>query len=128
MNVIDASALVEFTLNPELASRSRHLFDDDVFAPALLIAESLNALKKQITRKRISAPRATFAMRRIQTVPIELLSMHNLTEKVWNLSKTFSTYDACYVALAQHLAVPLITCDTKLATEAKKLVPVLVPE
>jgi predicted nucleic acid-binding protein len=54
--------------------------------------------------------------------------MHNLTEKVWNLSKTFSTYDACYVALAQHLAVPLITCDTKLATEAKKLVPVLVPE
>ena len=128
MNVIDASALVEFTLNPELANRSRHFFDDDVYAPALLIPESLNALKKQVSRKRISSSRATVAMRRIQTAPIDLIAMHDLTERIWHLSKTFSTYDACYVALAQHLQIPLVTCDTKLAMEAKKIVPIIVPE
>lgn len=128
MIVIDSSALVELVLNPELAQRSGRLLGEDVFAPALLIPESLNALKKQVSRKLLSPQRATVAMRRIHTAPIDVVSMHNLTEQIWQLSGTFSTYDACYVALAQHLDTALITCDLKLAKEATKHIPVVTPE
>jgi predicted nucleic acid-binding protein len=128
MIVIDSSALVELVLDPELAQRSGHLLGEDVFAPALLIPESLNALKKQVSRKLLSPQRAAVAMRRIHTAPIDMVSMHNLTEHIWQLSGTFSTYDACYVALAQHLDTALFTCDIKLANEARRHISVLVPE
>lgn len=127
MTVIDSSALVELVLNPELARRSGHLLDDDVYAPALLIPESLNALKRQVSRKLISNQRATVAVQRIHTAPIEMVSMHSLTDQIWRLSSTFSTYDACYVALAKHLSLPLITCDIRLATEAGKHVRIVTP-
>ena len=127
MTVIDSSALVELVLNPELARRSGHLLDDDVYAPALLIPDSLNALKRQVSRKLISNQRATVAVQRIHTAPIEMVSMHPLTDEIWKISSTFSTYDACYVALAKHLSLPLMTCDTKLAAEARKHVPVVTP-
>jgi predicted nucleic acid-binding protein len=127
MTVIDSSALVELVLNPVLAQRSTHLLGDDVYAPALLIPESLNALKKQVARKLISNQRATLAMQRIHTAPIEMVSMHALTDAIWKLSGTFSTYDACYVALAKHLGLPLMTCDMRLATEAEKHVPIVTP-
>ena len=128
MTVIDSSALVELVLNPERARHSGYLLGEDVFAPALLIPESLNALKKQVARKAISPQRAKLAMQRIHTAPIDVVSMHNLTEHIWKLSGTFSTYDACYVALAQHLDMPLLTCDVKLANEARRHISVLVPE
>ncbi len=127
MTVIDSSAFVELVLNPELARRSGHLLDDEVYAPALLIPESLNALKKQVLRKLISNQRATVAVQRIHTAPIEMVSMHSLTDQVWKHCNSFSTYDACYVALAEHLNLPLMTCDMKLAAEAKKHVPVVTP-
>ena len=127
MTVIDSSALVEFVLNPELSQRAAHLLGDNVYAPALLIPESLNALKKQVARKLISNQRATVAMQRIHSAPIEMVSMHSLTDEIWKLSGTFSTYDACYVALAKHLSLALMTCDIRLATEAEKHVPVVTP-
>jgi predicted nucleic acid-binding protein len=71
---------------------------------------------------------ATATMRRIHTAPIDVVSMHNLTELIWWLSGTFSTYDACYVALAQHRDTALITCDPKLAKDATKHIPVVTPE
>lgn len=128
MTVIDSSALVELVLNPALAQRSGHLLAGDVFAPALLLPESLNALKKHVARKLISHQRATVAMQRVHTAPIDLVSMQGLTNQLWEFSKTFSTYDACYVTLARHLDAPLLTCDIRLAYEAKKWVPILIPE
>jgi predicted nucleic acid-binding protein len=127
MTVIDSSALVEIVLNPEFAKRSAHHLGDEVFAPALLIPESLNALKKHVAKGLISRQRATLAMQRIATAPIDLMSMHTLTSEIWQLSGSFSTYDACYVALAKQLDLPLMTCDMKLAAEAKKHVPVVIP-
>jgi len=119
---------VALVLDPDLARRSTNLVGDEMYAPALLIPESLNALKRQITRKLLSRPRATLAMRRIHSAPIDLVSMHSLTESVWELASTFSTYDACYVALAKHLDAPLLTCDNRLATEAKRIVSVITPD
>lgn len=39
-----------------------------------------------------------------------------LAERVWRLRHQFTSYDACYLALAEALEVPLLTCDSKLDT------------
>lgn len=38
-----------------------------------------------------------------------------LVPRIWELRHAITPYDAAYVALAERLGVPLITCDAKLA-------------
>jgi predicted nucleic acid-binding protein len=38
-----------------------------------------------------------------------------LAERVWSLRHNLGAYDACFIALAESLDVPLITCDDKQA-------------
>jgi len=39
-----------------------------------------------------------------------------LLERMWELRSNITAYDAAYVALAERLDSPLITCDAKLTT------------
>jgi len=39
-----------------------------------------------------------------------------LAERIWHLRHQCTSYDACYLALAEALEVPLYTCDAKLAS------------
>jgi predicted nucleic acid-binding protein len=38
-----------------------------------------------------------------------------LLPRIWELRHNVTAYDAAYVALAEILAVPLVTCDARLA-------------
>ena len=38
-----------------------------------------------------------------------------LLDRIWALRANVTAYDAAYVALAEQLAAPVITCDAKLA-------------
>ena len=40
---------------------------------------------------------------------------HPLAGRVWELRHRFTSYDACYLALAEALDVALYTCDARLA-------------
>lgn len=42
--------------------------------------------------------------------------LSGLAERVWALRQNYTTYDACYVALAEALDTPRYTCDRKLAS------------
>lgn len=48
-------------------------------------------------------------------MPIVLYPHMPLLERIWQLRPNLTGYDAAYVALAEALDVPLITCDAKLA-------------
>jgi predicted nucleic acid-binding protein len=39
-----------------------------------------------------------------------------LSERVWELRHNLTAYDATFVALAEALGVPLVTCDARLAS------------
>ncbi len=39
-----------------------------------------------------------------------------LLERIWQLRNNLTAYDAAYVALAEALEAPLLTCDRKLAS------------
>jgi predicted nucleic acid-binding protein len=48
---------------------------------------------------------------------IERYEISGLVERVWQLRNNHTTYDACYLALAEALAAPLYTCDHRLAQD-----------
>ena len=47
-----------------------------------------------------------------------------LLSRIWDLRSNFTAYDAAYVALAEVLESPLITCDARLARAAEKFIKV----
>ena len=46
---------------------------------------------------------------------IELLPFAPFADRVWELRANITSYDACYVAIAERLELPLATLDRKLA-------------
>lgn len=89
---------------------------DDMAAPHLLDVEVLSVLRglelgRQLRPDAAAQARRSyfeFAITRFQTAP--------LAERIWSLRHQFTSYDANYLALAEALRVPLLTCDGKLAT------------
>ncbi len=52
----------------------------------------------------------------------EVLDRHShepLLERMWELRKNISAYDATYMALAEVLDAPVLTCDRRLARVPK---------
>ena len=126
MSVIDASALIEILLKDETAAKSRRLLSHDLFAPAILIPETVNALKKSARLKLVTKAIARDKVAFLSLLPIDLVPMQRLSLEIWQLSDSLSAYDACYVSLAMQLEHTLITNDRRLAKEARRFVDVTI--
>ena len=124
MTVLDASALVNLLLHYDSRESTRTIFDHDVYAPAILVPETINALKRIATSRQISKTRAREKVALLSVLPVDLIPMQRLSLDVWELSETFSTYDACYVSVARQFGTTLLTRDRKLAASAMRFVDV----
>jgi predicted nucleic acid-binding protein len=51
------------------------------------------------------------------SLTIARYELQGLADRVWQLRHNHTTYDACYLALAEALDAPLYTCDRKLHTD-----------
>lgn len=51
---------------------------------------------------------------------IERHEFEPLRERVWQLRHQFTSFDATYLALAEALDAPLVTCDRRLATKGHR--------
>jgi predicted nucleic acid-binding protein len=113
--VLDASALVELTAGPApAADLSRRAMTENGVAPEVIDVESLQALRGLLRLGAVSAAEATRIAGRLAVTPIVRVPHRTLLGRIWSLRDTLSTYDAAYVALAETLGVPLLTCDTRL--------------
>lgn len=76
--------------------------------------EVLDALRRQVVHERMSDAQAGKAERLLAE-----LTLRERTElsygRLWELRSNLRLYDAAYVALAEHLGVPLLTRDARLA-------------
>ena len=87
--MIDASALLEILLRTERADR--------------------------LMERAFNAARAELALQDLADLVVERHEHQTLIRRIWQLRDSLSAYDGAYLALAEALAAPLLTCDGKLA-------------
>lgn len=118
MIVVDASALLELLLGTARAAQlgARALSPDQrLHAPHLLDVEIAQALRRLVRLEDIDAERAEHALEDLENLVIERHPHQELLARVWQLRESMTAYDGAYVALAEALDAPLLTCDAKLA-------------
>lgn len=85
-------------------------------APYLLDAEVASAARGLLLARRLSAQRARQLVDDFAALRIIRHPSGPLLHRVLQLRDNLTAYDACYVALAEALKLPLLTLDAKIAS------------
>ena len=118
MIVVDASAILELLLDtaaaPDIEAR---LFrtGESLHAPHLLDLEVAQTLRRYMSVGELTRQRGEQALTDLADFPIIRYPHDLFLARVWALRHNVSAYDAVYLALAESLPAPLLTCDTGLA-------------
>ncbi len=118
MIVVDASALLEFLLQTPLGSRveARLVRDgDELHVPHLLDVEVVQGLRRLVRTGDLSAVRAGEAIEDLTNFDLQRHDHLDLLGRAWKLRDNITAYDAMYVALAEAIEAPIVTCDKPLA-------------
>ena len=119
MIVLDASAAIEWLLQTRVGIRvEARVFAEDVtlHAPHLLDIEVAQVLRRYITMGVITESRGDQALEDLIDLSLTRYPHDVLLQRVWALRDNLTAYDAVYVALAEALEAPLVTCDNKIAS------------
>ncbi|MEA2024682.1 MAG: type II toxin-antitoxin system VapC family toxin [Actinomycetota bacterium] len=118
MRVLDASVVVDaFVSDSDLGEAARDQIDRQrtLFAPTILRAEVLSALRSLTLREVIPEMRGRRAIDQLRRLSVVGFPIEPLMGRIWELRSTISVYDAWYVALAERLSTTLVTMDRRLA-------------
>jgi predicted nucleic acid-binding protein len=118
MIVADASALFQvLDQGGNSAAVDARLFGrpEPICVPHLVDAEIASVLRTHLLLGRIAGSRARAMLRDFLDLALIRFPHADLLSRVFELAHTLTAYDALYVALAESLAAPLITCDRRLA-------------
>jgi predicted nucleic acid-binding protein len=117
--VVDASALLEVLLNRPSGERIAHRLLDPreaLHAPHLIDLEVTQALRRCQAAGEMSPQRARQALLTLVQMPLERHPHWPFLDRIWELRRNITAYDAAYVVLAEVLDAPLLTCDRALAS------------
>jgi predicted nucleic acid-binding protein len=117
--VLDASVVIEILRpSPIQQTLDRRFSSGEVslHAPHLLALEVAQGLRRLVARSAITAHRGTLALRRLADLSLITHDHDLLLDRVWELRDNLTAYDAVYVALAEALDAPLLTCDARMAS------------
>lgn len=114
MIVLDASAMVEALVGAHPADELLSALAQDIHAPHLLDVEVASVLRGLELGGVISRARAEQARSDYWAFKIQRYELEPLADRHWQLRHRFTSYDAFYIALAEVLGAPLVTCDKKL--------------
>ena len=118
MIVVDASALLEFLLQTPLGTRiEARLFreEEELHAPHLVDVEVVQGLRRLVRTGEVSPGRADDAIADLTDLDLHRHGHLDLMGRAWKLRDHITAYDAMYVALAEALDAPIVTCDRPLA-------------
>ena len=118
MIVVDASAMTELLLQTSLGRRveARVLGGaEELHAPHLLDVEVLQALRRVVLKKDISATRGREALEDLGALDVMRHAHGDLLDRAWALRANVSAYDAMYLALAEALDATVVTCDAPIS-------------
>src|SRR5882672_2490528 len=113
--VADASVVVAFLQEVSIDELLRkRLLSKVVHAPALIDAEVFSTVRGLVLGGKITIARAFEMLKEFATM--DNIVRHPAVpflQRVLELRNNFTAYDALYVALAEHLRLPLLTRDAK---------------
>lgn len=115
MIVIDASAMVEALVGRDVDPAFLDVLAGELDAPHLLDVEVMSVLRGLALTGRLDPVTAEYARRNHFAFAITRHEVEPFADRIWDLRHQYTSYDACYLALAEALDAPLYTCDTKLA-------------
>ena len=120
MLVVDTSVVFAALVAPEAWPRlvSRLTDDAELFCPHLLDTELLHALRQAVARGEIGDDRATDVLTDLGELALVRYPHWPFSRRAWQLRHNLTPYDAMFVALAEVLEVPLLTCDARLASSS----------
>jgi predicted nucleic acid-binding protein len=126
VKVVDASVFIEVLIGSAVGDRALAFLNDDLYAPDLLMPEVLNYFRKAVRRGDVPAGHAKRCVDTFVRADVEYCPTWPYTQRVWDLRDNLTSYDACYIALAEDLGCPLLTTDERLANASNLPVNVLV--
>ena len=119
MIVLDASAAIEWLLQSPAGLRIDKRISSpsqSLHAPHLLDVEVAQVLRRYVRDKTMTEQRGQEALEDFSDLHLHRYSHDFLLPRVWVLRATLTAYDAVYVALAEILDAPLLTCDSRIAS------------
>jgi len=117
--VLDASAILEVLLkSPAGAAIHQSIFSprETLHVPHLADLEVTQVVRRYLLSNVLDNVRAGQALDDYQDLPLIRYPHSPFLKRVWELRHNFSAYDAIYIALAEALDAPLLTCDRALAS------------
>jgi predicted nucleic acid-binding protein len=121
--VLDASAAIELLMRTETGRRAqRRIFSprESIHAPHLIDLEVAQVLRRYMLGGAMTGARGREALQDLLDLPLMRYPHTLMLERIWQLRDNLGAYDAAYVALAEALDAPLLTCDAKLAAGAHR--------
>lgn len=118
MIVVDASTVVTGLADdgPDGDRVRERLRGERLTAPQVIDLEVTSAWRRLVTAGRLDDRRARLALGDLRALRLERAPHRPLLDRCWELRDNLTTYDAAYVALAEHLEVVLLTADGRLAS------------
>jgi predicted nucleic acid-binding protein len=116
---VDASAILEVLLRTNRGTRIEDRLlsrGDSLHAPHLLDVEVAQVLRRYAAAGNVTSERGLQALTDLAAFPIHRYSHDVLLPRIWELRHNVTAYDGAYLALAEILAAPLVTCDGRLAS------------
>jgi len=124
--VVDASVGIKLFVKEELSEKTHALFAHltasspaQFYVPDLFFIECTNILWKYTYRFDYPADKARKNLINLEKLALQRTPTSDLMVEALDIAvpHSISAYDACYVALAQRLSLPLITADEKLVNK-----------
>jgi predicted nucleic acid-binding protein len=117
--VVDSSAVIEVLLRSQVGIKvEEEIFSpfENLCAPHLIDLEIVQVLRRYCNSGDMSPERAQNAIEDFEDMPITRYPHDIFLHRIWELRSNITAYDASYIALAEALPAPLITCDKRLAS------------
>ncbi|MBA2495518.1 MAG: type II toxin-antitoxin system VapC family toxin [Acidimicrobiia bacterium] len=117
MIVVDASVLMAALADDgDDGDRARgRLRGERLVAPHLVDLEVASAWRRLVAGGDLDARRADLAFADLAALRMERVGHRRFLPRCWELRANVTPYDAVYVALAESLAITLVTADVRLA-------------
>jgi predicted nucleic acid-binding protein len=126
--VVDASVAVKIFVPEALSAQAQAVFarfasenGSELIVPDLFFVECANVFWKWVQRSAYEGKDASEHLRDLTTLGLTAIPTQILAEDAFAIAlrHKITAYDACYIAAATQLKLPLITADEKLAAKVE---------